>query len=182
MMKMRKRRFDAVDAAVEHDVKPRMRALKPIDALVIERRNFAVFFRRQAFEPSFPACTMSASAPARCDGLRENFKRRFRILLVDADAAFDRDRDRNGCLHRRDAVADQRRLRHQASAEAAVLHAVGRAADIEIDLVKTQIGGRARASGKRARIGAAELQSQRMLGRIVAQEAAPDRHAAPRRW
>ena len=74
------------------------------------------------------------------------------------------------------------RLRHQAGAEAAILHAIGRAAGIEIDLVKAEIGADARACGKRARIGAAELQRHRMLGRIVTQEAAPDRRAAPRRW
>src|ERR1700733_7373778 len=38
MRKMRQRLLDAADAAVEHDGKPRMRALEPIDALVIERR------------------------------------------------------------------------------------------------------------------------------------------------
>src|ERR1700733_10037471 len=53
MLQMRKRRFDAADAAVEDHRKPRMRALEPIDPLVIERRNLAVFLRRQAVEPSF---------------------------------------------------------------------------------------------------------------------------------
>ena len=37
--------------------------------------------------------------------------------------------------HRRDAVGDQRRLLHQAGAESPGLHAVGRAADVEVDLV-----------------------------------------------
>ncbi len=78
--------------------------------------------------------------------------------------------NRHRRLHRRDAVADQSRLRHQAGAEAAVLHAVGRAAGIEIDLVKTQIRADARAGSKRARVGAAKLQRQRMLGRVVAQQ------------
>ena len=68
-------------------------------------------------------------------------------------------------LHRRDAVADQRRLRHQAGAEAAVLHAVGGTAGIEIDLVEAEIRADARARGQRPRIGAAKLQRQRMLGR-----------------
>ncbi len=106
----------------------------------------------------------------------------FRILLVDADAAFDGDRNRNSRLHRRNAVADQRRLGHQAGAEAAILHAVGRAAGIEIDLVKAEIGADPRAGRKRVRIGAAKLQRQRMLGRIETQAAARGRRAAPRRW
>ena len=50
---------------------------------------------------------MSASVPAALDRLRKILKRRLRILLVDADAALDGDRDRHRRLHRRDAIADQ---------------------------------------------------------------------------
>ena len=99
-------------------------------------------------------------------GLRKSFKSDFGILLVDADAALDGDRDRHRRLHRGDAVADQIRLRHQAGAEAAVLHAIGRTAGIDVDLVKSQIGANARALRKRARVRAAKLQRDRMLGRI----------------
>ena len=101
---------------------------------------------------------------------RKHSSASFRILIVDADAAFDRHRDRHRGLHRRDAIADERGFRHQAGAEAAVLHPVGRAADIEIDLVETEIGADARAVSKRARLAAAELQRQRMLGRIEPQQ------------
>ena len=74
-------------------------------------------------------------------------------------------------LHRRDAIADQRRLRHQAGAEAALLHAVRRAADIEIDLVDSRSPRRcARTRASAARIAAAELQRDRMLGRIEAEQ------------
>ena len=38
----------AVDAAIDHDRQIRARALEPVDALVVERRNFAVLLRRQA--------------------------------------------------------------------------------------------------------------------------------------
>ena len=40
-----------VDAAVEHDLRSRMRGLEPIDASVVERRHFAVLPRREALEP-----------------------------------------------------------------------------------------------------------------------------------
>ena len=143
---------------------------EPIDAIVIERRNFAVFLRRQTFEPGLAGVHDQRVGSGALDVLRENLQRRFRILLVDADAAFDRDRNSHGRLHRRDAIADQRRLRHQAGAEAAVLHAVGRAAGIEIDFVEAEIGADPRAGRERARIGAAELQGERMLGRIEAQQ------------
>ena len=113
---------------------------------------------------------MSASAPARFDRLRENFERLFRILFVDADAAFHGDGNRNSRLHRRDAIADQRRLGHQAGAEAAILHAIRRTAGIEIDFVEAEIRADPRAVRERARIGTAELQRQGMLGRIETQK------------
>ena len=77
-------------------------------------------------------------------------------------------RDRR--LHRRDAVADQLRLAHQAGAERARLHAVGRAADIEVDLVIAEVRADPRRLGELRRIGAAELQRHRMLDRIEAEQ------------
>ena len=123
------------------------------------------------FSQALRACTISASTPAAITARGERVERLLRVLVVDADAAFHRDRNRDRRLHRRDAIADQPRLRHQAGAEAALLHAVGRAADIEIDLVVAEIGADARARGaSAARIGAAELQRDRMLGRIEAEQ------------
>jgi hypothetical protein len=107
------------------------------------------------------------------DRLGKILKRRLRILLVDADAAFHGDRNRHGRLHRCDAVTNQIRLRHQAGTEAAILHAVGRTTGIEIDLVKAQIGADARALGKCAWVRAAELERHRMLGRIVTKKPRP---------
>ena len=117
------------------------------------------------------ACTISASAPAAFTASAKANSDLLRILLVDADAAFHRDRNANRRFHRGDAIGDQRRLRHQAGAEAAFLHAVGRTADIEIDLVIAEIGADARRSGKRRRLAAAELQRHRMLERIEAEQA-----------
>jgi hypothetical protein len=57
------------------------------------------------------------------------------LLLVDAEPAFHRHRHGHRRAHRGDAVGDQRRLLHQAGAEAAGLHAVGRATHVEVDLV-----------------------------------------------
>ena len=73
-------------------------------------------------------------------------------------------------LHGGDAVADQCRLHHQAGAEAALLHAVGRAADIEIDLVVAEVLADARRFGERRGIAAAELQRDRMLERVEAEQ------------
>ena len=59
---------------------------------------------------------------------------------------------------------------HQAGAERARLHAVGRAADIEVDLVIAEIFADAGRLGELLRIGAAELQRHRMLRRIEAEQ------------
>jgi hypothetical protein len=95
--------------------------------------------------------------------LRACTKSSLGILIVDADAAFHRHRDVDDGPHRRDAVADERRLAHQARPETAVLHAVGRAADIEVDLVVTEIGTDAGGLRELARHGAAELHADGML-------------------
>ena len=84
--------------------------------------------------------------------------------------ALHRHRNFHRRFHGGDAVGHQRRLDHQAGAEAAFLHPVGRAADIEIDLVVAEIFADARASAERRRIAAAELQRHRMLGRIEAEQ------------
>ena len=69
-------------------------------------------------------------------------------------------------LHRRDASRHQLRLRHQAGAEAAGLHPIGRAADIEVDLVIAEILADPRGLRELARIGPAKLQRHRMLDRV----------------
>ena len=76
-------------------------------------------------------------------------------------------------LHGGDAVADQCRLGHQAGAEAALLHALGGTADIEIDLVEAEIGGDARGSARLVRLAAAELKRDRVLGRVISEEPRP---------
>src|SRR3984957_16343318 len=60
VLQMLKRLLDAGDTAVEHDGELRMLRLEPVDARVIERRHFAILFRRQALR----AWTISASARA----------------------------------------------------------------------------------------------------------------------
>src|SRR3569623_1675175 len=75
--------------------------------------------------------------PCRDNALRERVERLLRVLVVDADAALHRHRHTDNRLHRGDAFADQLRHRHQAGAETAILHAVRRTADVEIDLIVT---------------------------------------------
>src|SRR5262249_26309395 len=87
----------------------------------------------------------------------------FAVLVVDADAALDRDRHAHARPHGRDRAGDEVGLRHQAGAEASLLHPVRRTADIEVDLVVAI----ALADGRRLRelggVRATELQGYRVL-------------------
>ncbi len=104
------------------------------------------------------------------DGARQPIERHFRILVVDADPAFHRHRNFHRALHRRDAGCNEVGLRHQAGAEAAVLHPIRRTADIEVDLVIAETLADPRGFSELARIGAAELQRDGMLAGIEAEQ------------
>ena len=91
--------------------------------------------------------------------------------LVDADAVLDGDVDRHRVAHRLDAVGHQLRLGHQAGAERALLHPLGRAAAVQVDLVVAVLLAQLRAGGQVGRIAAAQLQGDRMLFLVEAQMA-----------
>ena len=139
MRELRLRLLEAGDAAIEHDFEIRMRRLEPVHDGIIERRHLAIFARRQSFQPGLARVHDQRVGARRLDRLGERKQRLLGILLVDADAAFHRHRNFDRGFHGGDAIGDQRRLRHQAGAEAALLHPVGRTADIEIDLVVAEI-------------------------------------------
>ena len=88
------------------------------------------------------------------------------LAVVEPDPVLDRHRNRDRVAHRLDAVGDERRLRHQARAEAARLHALGRTAAVEVDLVVAPALAQLRAVRELRGIAAAQLQRERMLGRI----------------
>ena len=69
----------------------------------------------------------------------ERIEAGFRILIIDADPAFHGDGNGHRALHGMNALGDQIRLGHQASAEAAILHPIRWAADVEVDLVVAKI-------------------------------------------
>ena len=104
---------------------------------------------------------------------RQRVERDFGILVVDADPAFHGDGHAHRGLHRRDALRYQLRLRHQAGAEAAVLHAIRGAADIDVDLVIAKIFADLSGFREMRRIGTAELQRHRMLAGVIAEQPLP---------
>ena len=107
------------------------------------------------------------------DALGQFVERGLRILVIDADPALDRHRNRDRRLHRRHAGSDQRRLAHEAGTERPGLDPVGRAADIEVDLVIAEIGADLRRFAEPPRLRAAELQGHRMLRRRETEQPLP---------
>src|SRR5688572_33038868 len=77
------------------------------------------------------------------------------IARVEPDAMLDGDWERDGIAHGCHARRDQPGLGHQACAEAAGLHTLGRAAAVQVDLVIAPALAEARCVGERARIAAA---------------------------
>ena len=167
---MRQSFVERGDPAIDADRSGRHRLLEAIDAVVIERRDVAVFLRRQALQPRFTGVNNQRIGTGGDRCARESVKRLFRILIVDADAAFHRHRDANRALHRGDALGDKVRFGHQAGAEAAVLHTIRRTADIEIDLVIAKVFANSGGGGEIGRVRAAKLQRHRMLHCVEAEQ------------
>jgi hypothetical protein len=155
--------FQRLDAAIEHDGEFGPRGLEPVDARIIERRNLAVFLRREPVQPGLARVHDERRHARACHRFDEAREIRFAVLVVDADPALDCHRDRDARRHSRNACGDEIRLRHQARAEPALLHARRRTADVEIDFVVAErLADRSRV-GKLGGIRPAELQRERML-------------------
>ena len=150
-----------------------MRGLEPVNAVVVERRNLAILPGRETVEPGFARVHDQRVDPRGFYRGREGIERRLGILVVDAEAAFDRDRHRHARLHGRDAFRDEPRRGHQAGAEAPALDPARRTADVEVDLVVAEIGADPRGFTERFRVGAAELHRDRVLDGIEAEQPRP---------
>ena len=160
-----------LDAAVDDDVQLREFLLQPIHRLVAERRNLAVLLRRQAFQPGLARMHDEGLAAGFGDGLDEAAHEHVVLGLVHAEAMLDGHRQPAGAAHLGDRLGHQCGLVHQAGAEAVLLHALGGAAAVEVDLVvavaRADLGALAQLMG----IGAAQLQRHRMLALVEAQVA-----------
>ena len=77
--------------------------------------------------------------------------------MIDADAVLHRHGLRHRVGDRTHALRDQVGLGHQAGAEGAALHALARAADVEVDLVVAVLRAEGRAARELIGLAAAEL-------------------------
>ena len=155
-------------------------AFRRLHQAVVQRRNVPVLFGAQPFEPRLARMDGEGGHAGLDAEVHQGEEAILRVLIVHADAALHRDRHAHGLAHRRHALGHKLGLAHQAGAEAAALHPVGRTADIEVDLVVAEILADPRRLGQLTRVRPAKLQRHRMFARIVAQEPLPipaqDRH------
>ena len=91
------------------------------------------------------------------------------VLIVDADTGLHGDRNVDHVAHRLDAIGHQCGFAHEAGAEAAVLHPIGGAADVEVDLVIAALLGEPGAAGQVCRVAATQLQGERVFLLAVTQ-------------
>ena len=154
--------------------KPRMRRLEPIDALVIERRDFAVLLRRQAFEPGLArmhdqrigaarARPLAANASSASSGSCSSMPMRHLTVTGIVTAAF---------MAATQSPTSAGSAIRQAPKRPSCTRSDGQPA-LRLISSKPRSAPIARARGQRARVGAAELQRHRMLGRIETQQPCP---------
>ena len=153
-------------SSIEHNRQLRPRRLQAEHTIVVQRRHIPVLLWRQAFQPGFSRMHDEGRAAGCRDGIDKAREISLGVLIVNTDAAFDRDRNINGAPHGRDAARHQLRLGHKTSPEPPILHPIRRATAVEVDLVIAK----ARPDLGRARqvvgVGAAKLQRHWMFGCI----------------
>ena len=161
--------------AIEHDRQRRKVTLQSMHDVVAQPRDFAVFLRRQSLQHRIARMHDEHAAPRRRQGTDEIADQAVVVIGIKTDPMLDGNRQRHCIAHRFDAIRHQRRLRHQARTETALLHALGRTAAIEVDFVVAPAFAKFRRVRKLGGIASAQLQRHRMFRRIEVEMA---RHIA----
>ena len=156
-------------AAVQHDGQVRKVALELVDQFVAQRRDFAVLFGAQALEPRVAGVHDEHAATGVGHGADKVAHEGVALFLVDADAVLHGHRHVDRIDHRLDAIGHELRLGHQAGAKRAALHALARAAAVQVDLVITPARANLRATRQIGRLAAAQLQGEWMLDLVITQ-------------
>jgi hypothetical protein len=154
---LRVHRLVRLEAAVDGDGQVREILLEPCRDLVAQRRDLAVFLRAQALQPGVARMHGEHAAACFGHGAHEVAHEAVVFAPSDADAVLHRHRHIHRVRHGLHAVGHQARLVHQAGAESAALHALARAAAVQIDLVVAPLRTQARGMGQVRRLAAAEL-------------------------
>ena len=159
-----------LEAAIELDQQLGAFRLKPMHQVPAQRRDGAVLFRIQAFQPGLSGMHREAASAAGGHRVHEVEEMVIGIELVDADAVLHRHRQGGGRRHGLHAAGHPLRFGHQASAETALLHLLARTANVEVDLVVAPVGPQPGRLRQQSGVISAQLQGQGMLLGIEAQQ------------
>ena len=141
----------------------REQPLHPVDNVVVQRRDVAVFLGAQPLQPRLARVDRNPFA-ARTDDLSQKFGQHLcGVLVIDTDPTFDRDVHINRAAHGRDGFGHKGRLLHQHRAKEARLHPIRRATHVQVDLVIPRLRPDPRRLCQLVRIGPAKLQGHGML-------------------
>jgi hypothetical protein len=116
--------FVGLDAAVHGDQQARKVFFELVGQLVTQRRNLAVFFRRQAIEPGITSVHDKNFAPRIAHRTHKVAHKVVALDAVNADAVLHRHRHVHHIEHGFHTVGHGAWLVHQASAKCAALHSV----------------------------------------------------------
>ena len=97
-------------------------------------------------------------------------KRLVRVVLINPDTRFHRDRKSYRFAHRPNTFGYQRGLGHQTDPKTTAFDSFAGTPDVEIYLVVTRLGSDSGTLGQRAWIAASQLQGKRMFIRVMGEE------------
>src|SRR5690606_12769398 len=105
------------NAAIDHHRQRGHALAQAIDPRIVERRNGAVFLGAEALQPSLARMDIKGIDAGFSHTVGEAVEAFFRVLIVNADTAFDRHRTIGCVAHGAYALSDKLRLGHEAGAK-----------------------------------------------------------------
>ncbi|MNL20569.1 hypothetical protein D3C87_1418260 [compost metagenome] len=155
--------------AVENKGAIRKIAFELGDHVVAQWGNLAVVLRGQALEHGIAGVRNEHPAARVINLAYEITDEIVGFFVIQAQTVLHSDRNVDRVLHRFHAIRHQGRLRHQAGAKRALLHALRRTAAIQVDLVVAPLPAQPGGLGQGFRLAAAKLQRHGVLGLVKVQ-------------
>ncbi len=155
--------FEIHDAAVDLDGQVGEFAFETVHFMIAQWWFSTILFGGKSLEPGFAGVDAKPVGASTSDNVDESRHVLVGVHVVNANAMFNRNRNRHRGFHGRNGFGDNLGRGHEAGTKTALLHPARRTADIEIDLVVAPLLANAGAFGKLGRIVAAQLQGNGML-------------------
>ena len=127
--------FGGVKTAIQFDQQLGSALLEGDHSIVLKRRDGAVLFGIQSFQPRFSGVHTEPRRSCRCHLIHKVGQQAVAVEIINPHPVFHRDRQVAGGHHRFHAAGHPIRFGHQAGAEVAGLYPRARATHIEVDFV-----------------------------------------------